>query len=227
MFGVPSLSQCSVDGDLAHSHIVMPQSCFVKILPSVLTPFARSDSVGAILAEVFLHAGEFTRAELSRRTGVLPAVVHEEVSRLVDAAVLTDRREGNNRLVRANESHPLFVPMSEIIAASYGPVPVLRELLSRVPHIREAFIYGSWAARRSGQPGRFPRDVDVMVIGDLSVDDLVAIQAEARDLLGMEVNIHRTTWSDWQNRAGNPFLAEVASRPAVGLLRKEDADGGQ
>jgi DNA-binding transcriptional ArsR family regulator len=195
------------------------------MLPSMLTPFVRSDAVGAILAEVFLHSEEFTLAELARRAGVLPAVVHKEVSRLVDAGVLTDRREGRNRLVTVSESHPLFASMREIIAASYGPVPVLRDLLSGVQGVREAFIYGSWAARRSGVSGGFPRDVDVMVVGELSVDDLIRVQDQAREELGMEVNVHRATADAWRHRQGNPFLAEVASRPVVGLLRKEAADG--
>jgi hypothetical protein len=64
-----------------------------------------------------------------------------------------------------------------------------------------------------------------MVVGDLSLDDLTAVQSQAREQLGMEVNIHRTTVDDWRSRDQNPFLAEVASRPIVGLLRKEDADG--
>jgi DNA-binding transcriptional ArsR family regulator len=194
----------------------------MKTLPSMLSPFVRSDAVGAILAEVFLHPdGEFTLAELARLTGVLPAVVHKEVSRLVDAGVLKDRREGNNRLVSVEPSHPLYPPMSEIVAASYGPVPVLRELVTGVRGVEEAFIYGSWAARRQGQPGSFPRDVDVMVVGEMGVDDLLAIQHQAGQRLGMEVNIHRTTATDWQQRADNPFLAEVASRPVIELWRRE------
>jgi DNA-binding transcriptional ArsR family regulator len=202
----------------------MVRLCFVKMLPSMLTPFVRSDAVGAILAETFLDPGERTLAQLARRTGVLPAVVHKEVSRLVDAGVLMDRREGNNRLVKVDQSHPLFAPMSEIIAATYGPVPVLRDLLSKAEGVAEAFIYGSWAARRSGVSGPFPHDVDVMVIGDLPVDALVSIQTAARERMGIEVNIHRATIQDWSERKANPFLAEVASRPAVALLQREEAN---
>jgi len=198
----------------------------VKIQPSALTPFVRSDAVGAILAEVFLHPGdEFTLADLARRTGAAGGVVHKEVSRLVEAGVLADRREGRNRLVRVNEAHLLYGPMSEIIAAAYGPVPVLRDLFGHVTGVQEAFIYGSWAARRAGQAGGFPRDVDVLAIGDLALDDLIAIQAEARERLGLDVNIHRTTPNAWADRAANPFLAEVASRPLVALIGEEKPDG--
>jgi hypothetical protein len=148
---------------------------------------------------------------------VLPAVAHREIGRLIEGGVVTDRRDGNNRLVRVNAEHPLFVPMNEIIQATYGPVPVLRELITDRSGIREAFIYGSWAARRSGQAGAFPADIDVMVVGDMDVDDLVNIEAAARERLGVVVNIHRTSAQAWEHRRGNPFLETVASRPMIPL----------
>lgn len=197
----------------------MIESRFVKMLPGLLTPFVRSDAVGAILAEVFVHPDvELSLAELARRTEVAQAVVHKEVSRLVVAGVLLDRRDGNNRLVRVNRDHLLFVPMQQIIAATYGPVPVLRELLGGVDGVRQAFIYGSWAARRSGEAGLFPHDVDVLVVGALSVDDLLDVQAVARDRLGTDVNIHRVTQQVWADRAADAFLLQVSSRPMIELI---------
>jgi hypothetical protein len=71
----------------------------------------------------------------------------------VEDEVLLDRREGNNRLVHANTAHPLVEPMRWIVAATSGPVPVLRELIDGVPGVQEAYVYGSWA-RRSGEPDR-------------------------------------------------------------------------
>lgn len=191
----------------------------------MLTPFVRSDAVGAILAEVFTHPHEeLSIAEVARRAGVLPAVAHKEISRLIEVAVLTDRRDGNNRLVRVNQRHPLYGPMAEIVTTAYGPVPVLRELLGGRDGIDQAFIYGSWAMRRAGQPGPFPHDIDVMTIGNLSVDDLLDIQAAARQRLSLDVNLHRTTTESWAARANNPFLAEVSSRPRVQLIGQADND---
>lgn len=101
-------------------------SCSVKTLPPQLTPFVRSDAVGAFLAETLGHPErEVSLAELGRRTGVSPAVVHREVQRLIDVGVLQDRQEGRNRLVRAERDHPLHAPMREIVQPTYGPV--LRE----------------------------------------------------------------------------------------------------
>ena len=144
-------------GRRCYSHNLNIPSCFVKVGPSMLTPFLHSDAQGAIMAETLLDAAaELTIAEIGRRAGVLPAVAHREVPRLIDADVLRDRREGNNRLVRANTGHPLWPLMSQIVTETYGPVPVLHNLLAEVPGIRQAYIYGSWAARRAAPRHRCP-----------------------------------------------------------------------
>ncbi len=197
----------------------------MKIMPSTLTPFVRSDAVGALLAESFTDpAAEWTIAELGRRAGVGPAVAHKEIARLLDGGVLLDRKEGRNRLVRVNQEHPLYAPMAEIIAATYGPVPVLRQLLQGRDGVERAFLYGSWAARRAGQAGPSPRDLDVMVVGNLDIDDLLEIQQAASDQLHLEVNIHRTTPAAWAHPAENPFLATVATRPLVWIAGTEATD---
>ena len=173
------------------------------------------------MAEVFLHPGEeFTVTELARRTGVSQPVVHKEVSRLIDAEVLSDRREGNNRLVRVNQSHLLYSPAAEIIQATYGPVPVLRELLAGMDGVLDAFIYGSWAARRMGESGGLPRDIDVLVVGEVPIDAMLDVQQAARDRLGLDVNIHRTSESAWADRRNDEFLSHVSSRPLIRLAGK-------
>ena len=190
----------------------------------MLTSFVRSDAVGAILAETFAEPTvELTIAEVARRADVLPAVAHREISRLVTADVLTDRREGNNRLVRVNQNHPLYSPMSEIIAATYGPVPVLRKLLAMKPGIAQVYIYGSWAARRAGEFGPAPRDIDVVVVGDLELDDMIQVQEAARKQLRTDVTIHRVDPTSWAHPENNPFLTTVRSRPLVQIVGKEGA----
>jgi predicted nucleotidyltransferase len=190
----------------------------------MLTPFLRSDAQGAVLAETLLDpTTELTISEIGRRAGVLPAVAHREVSRLVDADVLRDRREGSNRLVRANTEHPLWPLMSQIVVETYGPAPLLRDLLAELAGIREAYIFGSWASRRAGQPGPPPHDIDVLVVGNPSRIDLLDVADAAQQKLHTEVNIHTTTPEAWGAK-NEPFLATVASRPIIALLGPGTAD---
>lgn len=188
----------------------------------MLTPFVRSDAQASILAEVFLCPDEsVSLAELGRRTGVSAPVVHREVSRLIEANVLVDRYEGRNRLVAVNAEHPLFSLMSELIHATYGPLPVLREVFSELFDSNKVYIYGSWAARRSGQAGRFPNDIDVLVVGDATRSRLMDLSSYASQQLMLPVNVTRLSLEDWIDKDPQPFVATVRSRPLVDVQTGE------
>lgn len=194
----------------------------MKSPPPQLTPFVRSDAVGAILAETLGHPDrEISLAELGRRAGVSGPVVHREVGKLVESDVLRDRQEGRNRLVRANAEHPLFALMRDLIAATYGPIPVLRDLFDDVDGVERLLIYGSWAARRAGERGPFPNDIDVLVVGDASRRTLSRIASGASDQLDVPVNVTRLQIEDWEAADASPFIATVRSRPAVDVMTGE------
>ena len=210
--------QC-VNGPLDTSHNWKISSCSVKTLAPQLTPFVRSDAVGAILAELLGHPDrEFSLSELGRRTGVSGPVVHREIGRLVENDVVRDRHEGRNRLVRANEEHPLFALMRDLIAATYGPVPVLRELFHDIDGADKVFIYGSWAARRAGESGAFPNDIDLLVVGSVPRRTLSSIATAAGARLDLPVNVTRLGHDEWEADEPSPFVSTVKSRPMVNVL---------
>ncbi|HET9898909.1 MAG TPA: hypothetical protein VFQ44_28630 [Streptosporangiaceae bacterium] len=73
--------------------------------------------------------------------------------------------------------------MTDLLAVTYGPLPVLADLLAAQSGVDAAFIYGSWAARYRGEPGPLPADVDVLVAGTADRDDLDDIARAAQDRL--------------------------------------------
>lgn len=184
----------------------------------MLLPILRSELQGELLSWLFLHPErEFPLVELARRCGVSPSAVTREADRLVAAGLVSERRQGNLRLLRARVDSVVAGPLAELLAVTFGPRAVLGELLARVPGVEEAYIYGSWAARYRGQPGDVPRDVDVLVIGDADDDDLYEVSRNAERTLGREVNIRRVSQQLWQHPGDDPFLAAVRSRPIVTL----------
>lgn len=177
----------------------------------------RSDAQGDILAVLLLNPDrEFSLSDLARQTGALGATVHREVERLVEFGLVLDRRVGRTRVVKANTSNRIYGPMSEIIIDTYGPRPVLQDVLSGVNEVESAYIYGSWAARRSGIPGPPPNDIDVLVLGSPNRTELARAATEAGRRLGREVNIHRSTRQAWENGDG-PFERTVKDQPIVEL----------
>jgi predicted nucleotidyltransferase len=191
----------------------------MKMSPALL-PLLRSQTQGELLALVLLHPErEFSLTELAGELGVSHTAVLREVDRLVEGGIFRDRRVGRNRLVSGRTDTAVAGPLADLLAVTYGPLPVLCEALAGLGGVREAYIYGSWAARYNGEPGPPPADVDVLVVGDPDADALFDLAEAASRRLRREVNVHRVSPGAWAaaDRTDDPFLASVRERPRVEL----------
>ena len=149
--------------------------------PSPLLPLLRSRVQGDLLALLYLHPNrDYSLTEAAALIGASVKTVHTEASRLIAAGFVRDSRRGNVRLLRAVTDTPVSRPLTDLLAVTYGPLPVLNDLLADVDGITHAFIYGSWAARYLGEPGPVPGDVDVLVVGTADPDDLDEIARAAQ-----------------------------------------------
>lgn len=186
--------------------------------PPALLPLLRSHVQGELLALLYLHPdSEYSLTDSAKHIGVTPRAVHAEASRLVVGGLILDRRVGNTRMLRAAVGTPLTRPLTDLLAVTYGPLPVLTDALRSVPGVRRVFIYGSWAARYVGEIGPVPVDVDVLVIGTADLDDLEEAARLTEPVLGREVNVRRVRPEVWDAGASDPFLASVRSKPLVEL----------
>jgi hypothetical protein len=86
--------------------------------------------------------------------------------------------------------------MTELLLCSFGPKQVLAEDLAGLPGIEQIYLFGSWAVRYTGQPGRPPADIDVLVIGAPDRDDLddAAQRASARLAHDGNLTIRSAEW---------------------------------
>ena len=187
-----------------------------------LAPYLRSQTQARLLAELTLRPDTARSVtELATTVGAPQSVVSKEVDRLVTARVLADERVGRTRLVRANPEYKLLEPLTRILAATFGPEPVMTRLLSRVDGIDAAFIYGSWAGRYAGTAGRPPGDLDVLVVGTPDRAELNEAAAAAEAELGLPVQIARVSHDAWE-RASEPFVKTVQGKPLVPLALGEE-----
>jgi hypothetical protein len=187
--------------------------------PSWLLPLLRSRFTGALLALLYLHPDrDYTLAEAGRLIGASPKVMSTEADRLVASGLVREARRGKSRLLRAETGGPVSRPLTDLLAVTYGPLPVLTDLLSGVPGVQQAYIYGSWAARYLGEPGPVPQDVDVLVVGTADENDLYDKARGAEGSLAREVNISQISPQYWE--APDPadsFMQHVRQRPLVRL----------
>lgn len=198
----------------------------MRTKPPALLPLLRSQLQGELLALTYLHPDrEYSLTDAAARVGASVKAVQQEASRLVEAGLLADRRVGTARLVRAAES-PIQRQLTDLLAVTYGPLPVLSQALRDVPGVDRAFIYGSWAARYDGEPGPVPADVDVLVVGAARRDDLDEVARRAEPTLGRMVNIRRVRPATWDAAdSTDSFLATVRSRPLVEVPVNEPEAG--
>ena len=185
--------------------------------PPRLAPIFRSDTQLQILAATYLEPERrFTIPELVERSRRPQPSIAREADRLVTAGLLETELRSGRRLVWANTNSPIFDELSRILLKTIGPKAVLEDLLRQLEGVDRAFIFGSWARRYHGEPGKLPQDVDLMVVGDLDVAAVRAVADTASSKLGRDVNATVLSREEWETgRTG--FIAELKSAPQVEL----------
>jgi DNA-binding transcriptional ArsR family regulator len=185
-------------------------------------PIFRSDQQMRILAALFERRGvELSVSEVAHVTGVAVATASREVERLEEHGIVRSRNVGRSRFVSANWDLPWADALATILAHTAGLPARLAEVLREVRGVRQAFVYGSWAARHAGEAGPAPRDIDLLVVGDARLDALRKALRGLEHELSLEVNPVVVTEDEWSESA-SPLLAELRSRPIFEL----DLSGG-
>ena len=98
-------------------------------MPALL-PILRSEAQGRLFAQLAAHPDrEWTVRGLARELGLTHVTVGRELDRAEQAGIVSSRRDGRNRLVRFDPTHPLARPLREILLATFGaPQTMLRKL---------------------------------------------------------------------------------------------------
>lgn len=182
-----------------------------------LLPLFRSRGQGRLLARVYLEPDKpAPLAQLARELELDDGGITREANRLERAGLIRSERVGRSRVLRANEDSPYYSELYGLLLKAFGPGALIGPALRDVPGIEQAFLFGSWAARYSGEPGPDPVDIDVMLVG---APDRAAVYGVANELeaaLDREVNpimVSRERWDE----ADEGFIREVKSSPLVEL----------
>lgn len=191
-----------------------------------LVPLVRSEQQLRLLGVLFTQADdELTIGELAEAAGVSQATTSHEIARLENHGLVATRKLGRNKLVRPNWDLPWAPELRSILMQTVGVLGQLGQVLSKVPGVDEAFIFGSWAARYEGEPGPSPRDIDVLVVGDASLRDVRRECREVEEGLRIEVNPVVVEHSRWEATEPEPFIAQVKDQPLVPIRLGAAADG--
>lgn len=166
----------------------------------LLAPILRSDVQGRLLAAILTDPdAEHTVTELAQRASTSLPTALRELDRAEAARLVTSRRLGNTRLVKADPASPLYQPLSHIVLATYGPPAIITRELAGVDGIERLYLFGSWAARYNGQPGPAPHDIDVLVIGRPDRDQVYEAAEAAERRLRVPVQVTVRSPEEWED----------------------------
>ncbi len=195
----------------------------MKVPAPSLAPILRSDTQGRVLARLFTGPDQaYSLSQLVEWAGSSVPTVQREVRRAEDAGILRSEKIGPTRLVRVNPEHPLHDAVRRIVLATYGPPAVVAREFEDLENTDAVLLFGSWAARYLGEPGRAPNDIDVLVIGSPDRDAVDDAAERVERTIGMPVQATVRSRSKWTAERDS-FVREVRSRALVVVLAHDQA----
>src|SRR5262245_5806073 len=187
---------------------------------NILAEFLSSRSRAEILRLLFWTNGrELHVRELERQSGLADATVRQELKKLTRLGVIVARQDGNRTYYRANVESPLYPDIRNLVRKTSGLTDVLREALGEA-EIQIAFVFGSVASGAENATS----DVDLMVIGAISLRQLSKRLSGLATKLGREINPHTLTPAEFARRIKERehFITSVLETPRLFVIGSED-----
>lgn len=158
-----------------------------KMRVPVLDTLLLGKTRAALLREMFMNPDRrLSFNELVRRVKSGDGAVARELRTLIDAGLLVEEREGNQRFLLARRSSPVFEELKSFIAKTSGAPAAVREALGALEgKVAVAFIFGSVAQGRE----RPESDLDLFVIGSAGFSELMERLRELEKRLGRPVQL--------------------------------------
>jgi predicted nucleotidyltransferase len=158
--------------------------------------------------------------EVERLTGEDYKNVSMELRNLEEIGLLSSRNEGNLKYFSLNKGFVIYKELKSIFMKTKGAVGIIREAVSAKRHIDYAFIYGSFAAGEE----RAESDIDVMVIGGISLEEVLRLIRGPEEKLSREINVSLYDLQEMRKRVKDrdSFIMEVLEGSKIMLVGDED-----
>ena len=174
-----------------------------------------------LLATLMLRPDErFHVRELARMTGISAGSIHRELKVMAESGLLLRERVGNQVFYQANQACPIYQELAAIFRKTIGLAALLREALTEASgKIDLAFVFGSMASGRQTPAS----DVDVLVLGDVSLGEVVKVLSPLQVTLGRDVNPVAMTVERFSRDLGRQdrFATRVLQEPKVFVIGNE------
>ena len=174
-----------------------------------------------LLNTFFLHPEKsFYLRELERITGEDYKNVSTELKNLESIRLLISRKSGNLKYFHVNPEFLIYSELKSIFFKIRGAPALLKHVLSDDKNVEYALIYGSFAAGTENEKS----DIDLMVVGEMPLENLLKRLREPERLLGRDINPSLFQISEMKQRIKDqdPFICRLIAEPKIMLIGNED-----
>ena len=179
----------------------------------------------AVLSLLYLQPEEslFVR-EIIRAVDTGSGAVQRELENLAELGLIVRRESGKQVYYQAAVDHPVTADLTRFLVKTTGiSVIVQNALLDLEDRIDVAFFYGSIARGDL----RRESDVDLMIVGSVSVMDVSRALSDIEESVGREINPSVFPPAEFQEKvqSGHHFLKTVLEDEKIMLIGGEDELG--
>lgn len=176
---------------------------------------------GRILSTLYGMPDEaFFVRQIARGVDVSVGTVQRELTTLANAGLILRAQTGNQVFSCANSDHPAYAELHALLSKTTGVFHQHSEALAPlVKRIQFAFVYGSFTRGEENAKS----DIDLMVVGSVTLDELLEQLAPLEHTLRRPVN--PTVYSEKELRtklqANNHFLKAIQKGQNTFLIGDE------
>lgn len=173
-----------------------------------------------VLSLFFSHPNEeFYVREVVRKVNENLNSVRRELNKLTELGILHSNTKGNHKYFQINKNLPIYEELKMIFIKTDGLANELKQILAREKGIKQAFIYGSWAAGKE----KLLSDIDIFIVGEIDENRVIKDLNELEQRLSREINYVIFDTNEFKNRLkkDDPFIKNVIEGPKIFLIGEQ------
>lgn len=157
--------------------------------------------------------------EIARQSSLAIGTIQSEIEKLKALDLISTFADGNRLSIAANTNHPLYPELCGIVEKLSGHVPLLRSALAK-HSVHCAFVFGSMAKGTA----KAASDIDLVVIGDVSLRALSPALRKVSQKLDREINPHVYSVENWRNKVArhDHFVSSILDEETVFIVGDEN-----
>lgn len=149
---------------------------------------------------------------LSDEFGESTNAVRLELNRFEEAGMLMSETQGNKKLYRANQDHPLYADVHNILLKHVGLDQIVDKVIHRLGKLTCIYLTGDYAK------GKDSGIIDLVLIGSIDVSYLTKLVERAEAMSQRKVRFLNYSEAEWEQ---SEHLVEIAE-PLLLLWKRSD-----